>query len=252
MAGEVAEWREIKSNREEKEDGGYISKVQYEREEDGERYLKIVTTTYEAKKRKEHPAVEGRKNLPKFGKVQGLEAGPEEGITVRGEEIDFQLMRRSEKQREDAIINEELKAKSMVKAETWKSTARRLGGDSSWDNISGKAGEGEGQGSRGNSYLAPHLRKGGFRADNENTPTIRVSNIPDNTSENDLRHLFGAFGKITRLFLARDKETRALRGFAFIHYTTRSEAEAAIEKLHGHCYGRLLLQVEWAKPRVEY
>lgn len=39
--------------------------------------------------------------------------------------------------------------------------------------------------------------------------TIRVSNLPEDAKEQDLYDLFDHFGKIHRVFLAKDKVTRA-------------------------------------------
>jgi len=41
------------------------------------------------------------------------------------------------------------------------------------------------------------------------------------------------------------------RGFAFVTYHSRSDAERAIEKLNGHGYDNLILQVQFAKPRAQ-
>lgn len=51
--------------------------------------------------------------------------------------------------------------------------------------------------------------------------------------EQELRDLFERFGRVTRVFLARDRETQRAKGFAFISYADRSDAVRACEKLDG-------------------
>jgi len=80
---------------------------------------------------------------------------------------------------------------------------------------------------------------------------IRVTNISEDTTENDLRELFRRFGTTSRIYLAKDKGTNQSRGFAFITYTSRADAQKAIDRLNGYGYGNLILHVEFAKPREE-
>ena len=42
----------------------------------------------------------------------------------------------------------------------------------------------------------------------DNAYTIRVSNLSEDTTEEELKHLFNKFGAIQRVFLAKDKQTR--------------------------------------------
>ena len=84
--------------------------------------------------------------------------------------------------------------------------------------------------------------------ENECTTQLRVSNLSEDATESDLRELFGHFGGISRVFIAKDRVTRKSRGFGFVTFYTRKDAEVAMEKLHGYGYGYLILQVEWAKP----
>lgn len=51
--------------------------------------------------------------------------------------------------------------------------------------------------------------------------------------EQELRDLFGRFGHVTRVFLARDRETQRAKGFAFISYADRTDAARACDKMDG-------------------
>ena len=59
------------------------------------------------------------------------------------------------------------------------------------------------------------------------------------------------FGRISRVFIAKDHVTKQSRGFAFITFRTREQAELALNELDGHGYGHLILKVEWAKARTK-
>ena len=51
--------------------------------------------------------------------------------------------------------------------------------------------------------------------------------------EQELRDLFERFGRVTRVFLARDRETQRAKGFAFISFADRTDASRACEKMDG-------------------
>lgn len=51
--------------------------------------------------------------------------------------------------------------------------------------------------------------------------------------ESELRDLFERFGRVTRVFLARDRETQRAKGFAFISFADRTDAARACEKMDG-------------------
>lgn len=80
--------------------------------------------------------------------------------------------------------------------------------------------------------------------------TIRVTNISENTTEADLQDLFKPFGRISRVYLAKDKETLQSRGFAFVSFVNKEDAARAMEKLQGFGYDHLILKLEWARPNA--
>lgn len=87
-------------------------------------------------------------------------------------------------------------------------------------------------------------RPGGSRDD---LPTLRVTNISEDTQENDLRDLFGAFGRVARVYVGRDRETGAGKGFAFVSFEDKAVAQKAMEKTHGRGYDNLILSVQWSR-----
>ena len=93
------------------------------------------------------------------------------------------------------------------------------------------------------------MRMGDSMRNRRDENTIRVTNLSEDTTENDLHDLFGPFGHVQRVYIAYDKETRESRGFAFITFTIREDAQRAINKLDGFGFDNLILRVEWAAPR---
>lgn len=102
------------------------------------------------------------------------------------------------------------------------------------------------------AYVPPSIRKGepadSMSRQRDENPTIRVSNLAEETSEKDLQDLFKPFGPVSRIYLAKDKNTGISKGFAYITYLRRDSAESALQTLSRYKYGHLILQVEWAKP----
>lgn len=77
--------------------------------------------------------------------------------------------------------------------------------------------------------------------------TVRVTNLPEETQEQDLRDLFTPFGSLSRVYLAKDKTSNTSKGFAFITFNDKKDAQKAIECVSGFGYDHLILKVEWAK-----
>ena len=103
-------------------------------------------------------------------------------------------------------------------------------------------------------YVPPNLRAGASAVGDtmrsrRDENSVRVTNLSEDTKEQDLVELFGPFGNISRIYIAYDRETRESRGFAFINFVRREDAQRAINKLDGYGYDSLILRVEWAAPR---
>ncbi|CAN0094772.1 unnamed protein product [Sphacelaria rigidula] len=117
-----------------------------------------------------------------------------------------------------------------------------------------------GLGVGGAGKYVPPSRKFGTRGESgpevggqnmgEDHTKIRVTNISEDTTEGDLRELFSSFGRINRVYLAKDPETMQSRGFAFVSFFQKSDAESAMQALQGYGYDHLILKLEWAKPSL--
>ncbi|KAJ8590337.1 RNA-binding domain-containing protein [Rhizopogon salebrosus TDB-379] len=73
-----------------------------------------------------------------------------------------------------------------------------------------------------------------------------VKNVPFEATKKDIRELFGAHGHLKSVRLPKKFDSRS-RGFAFLEFLTRHEAENAYAALrHTHLLGRHLV-LEWAE-----
>jgi cold-inducible RNA-binding protein len=80
---------------------------------------------------------------------------------------------------------------------------------------------------------------------------IFVGNLSFDTTEEDLRTAFSAFGEIKSINILKDKFTNQPRGFGFVEMMTDAESKAAIEGLHGKTIGGRTINVSEARPREE-
>lgn len=71
--------------------------------------------------------------------------------------------------------------------------------------------------------------------------TVYISNLPFTLTNTDLHKVFDKFGKVVRVTILRDKESRKSRGVAFLLYLTREEAQACVKATDGCViFGRTL------------
>ncbi|OGO07201.1 MAG: hypothetical protein A2Y61_04555 [Chloroflexi bacterium RBG_13_60_13] len=78
---------------------------------------------------------------------------------------------------------------------------------------------------------------------------IYVGNLASETSDDDLRREFEAFGKVETTSIVRDRSSGQPRGFAFIEMPTKAEGEAAITGLKGKMLNGRTLDISEAHPR---
>jgi RNA recognition motif-containing protein len=83
------------------------------------------------------------------------------------------------------------------------------------------------------------------------SPKLFVGNIPYQTSEQELRDLFGRSGaKVASVRVITDQQTGRSKGYAFVEMNTAEEAQKAIEELHNfNLNGRNIVVAE-ARPRA--
>jgi RNA recognition motif-containing protein len=71
------------------------------------------------------------------------------------------------------------------------------------------------------------------------------------TDEPKLRDAFQAFGQVTDVFLPSDRETKRPRGFGFVTFARRPDAEEAISKMDGAQLDGRTIRVNESRPRGE-
>src|ERR1700683_2247327 len=76
-----------------------------------------------------------------------------------------------------------------------------------------------------------------------------VGNMNFQTTESELSELFKAFGQVTRVHVAMDRETGRASGFAFVEMPNDEEAAKAVAGLNGKEVGGRALKVNEARPK---
>eukprot|EP00948_MAST-09A_sp_MAST-9A-sp1_P002598 g2598.t1 len=229
---------------------------------DKNRKVRTVKTIKVTKKQvKISKRLKERRKWKKFGNATGVE-GVDPTVTIPSvEEVKIENPDEPVKDAADDIISA---LTGDDKESTWsqiqkKRMERKLlgstgGGDDKDTSGAGSSLSALAAGGKG-KYVPPSRREGATLSrfsdrfpDKAETTSIRVSNITEDANEQDLRELFSAFGKVQRVYLAKDKNTQQSRGFAFVSFYEREHAEKAMEHLQGYGYDHLILRLEWAKP----
>lgn len=78
-----------------------------------------------------------------------------------------------------------------------------------------------------------------------------VGNLSYSTTEADLRTYFGTVAAPSQIVLPVDRETGRPRGFAFVEYLDRTQAEQAIERFNGQVFNGRPLAVSEARARED-
>ncbi|KAH9933888.1 eukaryotic translation initiation factor 3 subunit G-domain-containing protein [Fomitopsis serialis] len=180
-----------------------------------------------------------RKHWAKFGQEKGSKPGPDRATTTVGENVMLKLSAGNKSSEPEPSAEQSMKA-NLVRAGAGKVVCRLCKGDhftAKWAPAEPAAAP-----TVGGKYVPPSMRgargpgeamgrPGGSRDD---LPTLRVTNISEDTQENDLRDLFGAFGRVAR-----------------VYFEEKSVAQKAMEKTHGRGYDNLILNVMWSQPREQ-
>ena len=59
--------------------------------------------------------------------------------------------------------------------------------------------------------------------------SLFVGNLDSETTQEELRQLFEAYGQVMQIHIIRDRDSGLPRGFAFVEMTNAAEAEKAIQ-----------------------
>ncbi len=80
---------------------------------------------------------------------------------------------------------------------------------------------------------------------------IYVGNLSYETSESDLRNVFGEHGEVSKVNIIMDKMTGKSKGFAFVEMDNDSDGQNAIDTLNNADLNGRNLKVNLARPREE-
>ena len=75
---------------------------------------------------------------------------------------------------------------------------------------------------------------------------LYVGNLSFNTTEDDLRDLFGQYGTTDSVAVITDRDTGRSRGFGFVEFADATGADAAMSALDGKDFGGRNLRVNEA------
>ena len=78
-----------------------------------------------------------------------------------------------------------------------------------------------------------------------------VGNLSYNVTEAELREHFSAAGEVSYISLPTDRETGQLRGFAFVDFNDRAQAEDAINRFNNQSFKGRTIAVSVARERED-
>jgi RNA recognition motif-containing protein len=79
---------------------------------------------------------------------------------------------------------------------------------------------------------------------------IYVGNLSRETTEDDLRQAFEAFGQINSVNIIKDRFSGESRGFGFVEMPSKQEAQKAIEEMNGKDLIGRAVNVNEARPKT--
>jgi len=80
---------------------------------------------------------------------------------------------------------------------------------------------------------------------------IFVGNLSFGATEDTVRAMFEAYGKVERVSIVTDRETGRARGFGFVEMSANAEADRAIAELNGRELDGRALNINEARPKAE-
>jgi RNA recognition motif-containing protein len=80
---------------------------------------------------------------------------------------------------------------------------------------------------------------------------VFVGGLPFSTTDDELREIFAAHGKVASANVVRDRETGRSKGFGFVEFEDNEEGKAAEKALNGSEMGGRTISVAEARPKED-
>ncbi|CAH1793846.1 unnamed protein product [Owenia fusiformis] len=77
--------------------------------------------------------------------------------------------------------------------------------------------------------------------------SLKVDNLTYRTNPDDLKRHFDKFGEVGDIYIPRDRRTKESRGFAFVRYYDKRDAEDAMDEMDGAIVDGRELRVQIAR-----
>ncbi|XP_034117232.1 eukaryotic translation initiation factor 3 subunit G-2 [Drosophila albomicans] len=232
-------------------DGDYKHVTEYKYNEEGKK-IKVVRS-FKIEKKIVSRAVAKRRNWVKFGDSKDDKPGPNSYTTKAADEILMNFIGSKDfEPTQDSLLDA---GKPMAKCricngEHWSVKCPYKG--TSLDMESKPIivpSTSTGESSKPGRYVPPYLKESSKGRERDDSSAVRISNLSESMTEDDLEELVKKIGPYTKMYLAREKNSGLCKGFAYVHFKYRKDAAEAIEILNGHGYDHLILSVEWSKPQ---
>jgi translation initiation factor 3 subunit G len=106
-----------------------------------------------------------------------------------------------------------------------------------------------------NKYVPPNRRGNGTALTTDvgkkaSTNCLIVSNLSQQITEDEFFARFARFGKIIKVSLPRHHTTRECKGYGFVTFLKRENAERALELMDRRGYDNLIMRVAWDKQSI--
>ncbi|THH03373.1 hypothetical protein EW145_g6307 [Phellinidium pouzarii] len=256
------------------DDNSIISIVEYSVNDEGKKVKITKRIRRTLQKAVVEHAVAERKGWAKFGQERGKKSGPDRATTTVGENVALKISAGNKMTEPEPTPEENIKAE-LTRSGAGKVLCRICKGDHFTtrcpfkDSLAGLD-DAPPMGDEdliaptapavGGKYVPPSMRSGaGARmgesmgrgsGGRDDLPTLRVTNVSEDTTDQDLRDLFSNFGRVVRVYIGRDRETGQGKGYAFVSFEDRMDASRALEKVNGMGYDNLILNCQWSQPRT--